>query len=784
MAGINLETRWVPLSHFENANMIHRSVLAPKVGLSGLMLHLVVVLAIVLLVFSSLRHIEPPAAPAGDIGVAEFSAARAMQHVTQIARAPHPMGTEAHAQVREYLRAQITALGYTLQLQTGQAVKADKSAMGHVQNILVRVPGSQPGKALLLAAHYDSVPGSPGAADNGASVAAILETLRALKSGPPLRNDLIVLFSDGEEMGLLGATLFVEQHPWAKDVGVALNFEYRGNSGPIWMFETSERNGRLIREWQTALPHALGSSLLFEVYRLMPNDTDLSAFKPKVASMNFAAGEHYNAYHTALDNAQSLSIDTFQQQGSMMWAMTNHFGNVALGNMAADGAVYFDLPGLGVVTYSNAAAMVATGATLLLFIGVMVLARRAGQAQPARVGKAMGAVLGVCILLAAGCQLIWLALRQVHPGYQLLLHGSTYNDAWYLGAFAVLSGAAFAMLLNGLQKWFQPMELMLGALMLTMVMLVAASVGALGATFLFTWPALPILLALALLIGVPALAQYEPIRVLVLLVAAVPALVLFPPLIHLLFFALTPLVLAATILMACMLYCMITPTLLSVGQHRVLPRVAVAASLALFAGGSWTSGFDDHAPQPNHLMYVQAEAAGPAYLVSDDADLDVWTRQFFAQPPTKQTMTEVFGPNAKPVWAQAHAVLFPAAPKVEVRSDSSDGSVRRVQVAVRSARSSPRMLIQVDNAAVLQATVQGQDYTRKETANWRLDAYAMGEEPVVIDLAVKPGAPFALRVRDISYGLPPGTAARPANMISQPFRNSDTAQVVHITRFN
>ena len=95
-------------------------------------------------------------------------------------------------------------------------------------------------KALMLCAHYDSVPTGPGASDNAAGVAVVLETLRALKAGPPLERDVIALFPDGEENGFHGSRLFVDEHPWAKDVSVVLNFDARGNSGPSIMFETSD----------------------------------------------------------------------------------------------------------------------------------------------------------------------------------------------------------------------------------------------------------------------------------------------------------------------------------------------------------------------------------------------------------------------------------------------------------------------------------------------------------------------------------------------------------------
>jgi len=149
----------------------------------------------------------------------EFSAYRALEHLKQFARKPHPMGSAEHDRVRDYLIDQLRALGLSPEIQRATGVTGKFSAAGNVENIVARQNGTRPGTpALMLAAHYDSVPAAPGNGDDGAGVAAILETLRALHTQPPLQNDLIVLFTDGEEDGLLGASAFAAEHPWAKDV--------------------------------------------------------------------------------------------------------------------------------------------------------------------------------------------------------------------------------------------------------------------------------------------------------------------------------------------------------------------------------------------------------------------------------------------------------------------------------------------------------------------------------------------------------------------------------------
>src|ERR1041384_8197551 len=196
-------------------------------------------LALALLAALCLRMERPPQVVRSDAPPTEFSAERARQHLTVIAQAPHPIGSARAQLVHDYHMHELQAAGLNPQTQQATAVNADWGPpfpTGTVNNVLARLPGTANTKALLLVAHYDSVSHSYGAADDGAGIATLLETLRALQAGAPLRNDVIFLFTDGEEPGLLGAEAFVRQHPWAKDVGLTLNFEARGSRGPALMF--------------------------------------------------------------------------------------------------------------------------------------------------------------------------------------------------------------------------------------------------------------------------------------------------------------------------------------------------------------------------------------------------------------------------------------------------------------------------------------------------------------------------------------------------------------------
>ena len=213
------------------------------------------ILILMLAAMSVLLSTLGPAVAPEDAPADQFSAFRALKHVKAIAKKPHAIGTTQHEEVRRYLISEINALALNPEIQTTTIVRSwsNGGTATNLSNVMARLIGREKGKAVLLVGHYDSAPNSFGAADNGAAVAAMLETLRILKADSQLRNDVIFLFTDAEEFGLLGAQAFVERHPWAEEVGMVINLDARGTSGPVFMFETSPGNGLLIKEFHRAI---------------------------------------------------------------------------------------------------------------------------------------------------------------------------------------------------------------------------------------------------------------------------------------------------------------------------------------------------------------------------------------------------------------------------------------------------------------------------------------------------------------------------------------------------
>ncbi len=712
-----------------------------------------------------------------------------MPHVQQIGAKSHSTGSLQNVYVRQYLVAQLKAIGLKPQMQSVLVVNPQIKHAGKVHNVLVRIPGTKPNKALLLAAHYDSVHTGSGAADDGASVAAILETLRAIKTQPTLQNDLICIFTDGEETGLLGAEAFIQQHPWAKDIGLVLNFEYRGNRGAFMMFETSQGNGKLIEGLAAAIPFLSATSLFYEVYKRLPNDTDLTVFKQAgIPGMNFAAIEGLTSYHTQLDRPELLDQGTLQNEGDIILNLVKHFGNVPLTDLKTKDRVYFDLPGLGLVHYLE--SWIIPLNILLLFI-FSVLITVGSKRKIIRIKHVLlGAIafISIIALLAVSSHFLWSGIQLLHPGYQTFLQGDTYNSYWYLLAFVFLNIGLFGFLQFYACKWLRLVEFNFAVMAVWLTILIAVGVLFPGVSFLFFWPLAAVLMVLVMILILrknPPQSAYT----LLIFLGSVPGIIIFTPFIRNLYIGLTPHMIGVVIISLALLLGLINPLLESIGQRPRFICSTLALGIAAFAAGSWTYGFDADHPRQNTLFYVFDNAEQKAFWLSTDKQLDQWTSKYFPNIPAKQSVSTLMGSHYPLMWISP-APHFPMqAPKVETLEDiaiTENGAVKRkLKLSVISANQVSKLKLTIDDINVLASSVAGQRFTDTPQSHWQLDSVGLNEQALVIDIIVQAGTPFTLRVLGIAYGLPPGKGyQRPSNFISKPSEFSDTRSTITVVRYN
>lgn len=344
------------------------------------------------ILFLSIAGNRPPRAKPVNAPPAEFSGGRARQELSMLLGSgiPHPTGSAANDAVRDRITDELTKLGYSPEVQAGFACD-EYGACADVNNIVARLDGTDvtsskapatggaqaQDPAVLLAAHYDSVAAGPGASDDGAGVAAVLEIARALKSQRPPRHSIIFLIDDGEEGGLLGARVFVDQHPWAAEVRAAVNIDARGSSGPSLMFETGSANEWAIQLYARSVHHPATSSIFYTAYKQLPNDTDFTVFKAAgYQGLNFANIGDVAHYHTPLDNLENADPGTLQHHGDNALPVVLALANSDLAHPQQREAVFFDVFESGMIWWrASWTRAMALGATILLIFQIVWLFR-------------------------------------------------------------------------------------------------------------------------------------------------------------------------------------------------------------------------------------------------------------------------------------------------------------------------------------------------------------------------------------------------------------------------
>ncbi|MEN6543735.1 M20/M25/M40 family metallo-hydrolase [Parvibaculum sp.] len=452
--------------------------------------------------------VRTPAPRHADIPAREFSAARAMEDIRVIAARPHPIGSADASRVRAYLVSRMAALGLSPRLGLGQGTFSLPArrifVAGRVVNIVGLLPGTQRDlPAILIMAHYDTVPNSPGAADDTAGGASALEIVANLKAAGPRLRDVVILFTDGEEAGLLGSDAFFANDPLARRVGLVINLEARGGGGRAMMFETNGKVGGVVSAYGHAAALPSANSLAAFVYRHMPNGTDFTnAARHGKAGLNFAYVGDELAYHTAHATPENIDPASVQHMGASVLGLVARLSNAREYPDGGGERVYADVLGQGFIAYPvwGGWLIVATSAALLAFAAIRWRQRGALRAGDMLRGVCLflGMTLGVGLVLGLVGWLM-LGFTDMQLKYALL---SRYG--FVLGGYVALA-AGLALSLAGvlLRRSFagrdaQTEGLWFGGLALLLAASVGLQIAAPVTAFIAAWPLLVASLAAAL----------------------------------------------------------------------------------------------------------------------------------------------------------------------------------------------------------------------------------------------------------------------------------------------
>jgi hypothetical protein len=746
---------------------------------------------VVLCAFFVVHRQNPPAAQPAGAPPAEFASGRALEHLKVIASKPHPVGTAEHAEVQSYILKGLTNLGIKAEVQRSSVLSRrgeESYVAASVQNIIGKLEGIGGGQAILLACHYDSVPTGPGASDDGASVAALLEVIRALKTSPPLKNDLIFLFTDGEEIGMLGAKAFIDEHSAAKGIAVAMNFEARGVGGPSIMFETSEGNAWLIKELTAAAAHPVANSLTYSLYKLLGNDTDLTVFKSAgMRGLNFAYIGGIPSYHTARDSYQNIDERSLQHQGASALALARHFGNVSDWPAPAGNAVYFDLFSSALISYSERLVLPLFVLGLALFILLVVFGLRLKRLTFRGVGfGAFGFFLnliGVGVLTIGAWQMVQRASSNPR--------GTDYNGGFFAIGFLLLTVAITGALLRWFRKRTSVENLIGGAMLWWVALTTLVCLRLPGGSYLFVWPLLLTVLALGTVFAL----REEITSTKSILILALPALsgvILFAPLMRLMImgFGVRTIWLLMTLAVFPLALHLAHLNLLVAIRKQIFAVASGVLGLCFIGSAILGSGVNLNQPKLDHLFYTLNADAGKAIWGSFDTEPDEWTSQFFPSGAERANLADYY-PWAEGSFLKHDAAVLPLTPpSIVALDDRRIDDLRVLRLRVTSPRQAPGIAIYWKQGLKLEAmAVDGKRFAKErfepagDPGSYRRFSYTgLPKDGIELSLEIRSADSVDLKIEDWSYAIPDiprgSYTSRPDHIIAAPILYSDRTVVI------
>ncbi len=728
----------------------------PSLGAAGL-----AVLLLLLMAAWSAWQIQPPRPLDADAHSTMFAAERAQVHLEAMGHEPRIPGNAYHAAARSYMVEYLTALGLEVDVQWSTIILPDRRQVpfraARIANIAARLPGTNPSGAVLMAAHYDSVPSGPGVGDDLVGVAALLETARALTSGEPLRNDIIFLITDAHEYGLFGARAFAQEHPWMHDARLMFNFEGQGPTGPVYMFESTTPNADLIRHWARAVPHPMGDSISLALYEQLNFDNDFRIFADTgLPGLGFASLADMAYYHSELDHLDRLNLRTVQHQGSNVLGLAAYFGQQDLAaDLGGGNAVYFNA-GPWLVRYPDSwarplAAAVALAASLLMFMALEQAQLRWG---------ALITVIGITgVAWAVGVAAAWAASQWLE------LSAATYRGALYYTSF-LLQTAVFWWWAAALLQRQQTRYLLTAAVFWTATGALALALLLPEGSHLLTWPSVFACTALLVVLGIGR-AGGEALHRAAGLILVLPGVLLLARLIWLLFTVMTPAFPLPGAAVAGLCFLLLLP-LVQIAAHALRIRWSILlllVSFALWALPGLLGSNADH-PQRYTLFFVEDTAAERSYWATDRPTVHPWLTEFVDDDSSGQVLRTVLPFYGRFFVSEAEPLDLPPFLVTAEESDGPEGE-RLWTLRLASQRQAHTFLIYVDPGThILGSALNGQLVTGQFQPDWTwaLQCIGVGDQPLTLEFAVPQGQALGLTIVEQSHDAP--KRARPPELMA------------------
>ena len=630
-----------------------------------------------------------PQTISGSEKLTDFSTNRALKIVKTISAKPHFIGSENHNNIANYLFKELKNLGLETTFEEGFTL-TESGNLTKSKNIIAKIKGSDSSKALLLLSHYDSAPHSfsLGASDDATGIATILESVRAfLESNSKHKNDIIILFTDAEELGLNGAALFVTKNKLCKQVGLVINFEARGTSGPSFMLmEVNKGNSKMVNGFANANPQfAASNSLMYSIYKMLPNDTDLTVFREhgNIQGFNFAfIDDHFN-YHTAQDDFAHLNQNSLAHQGTYLMPLLKYFSNADLKNLNSnDDLVYFStLFGFFSYPFSWVLPMCILALCLfgfLIFLGI-------GKRVINLVDVAKGFLIFIIAFAFSGSVTYfgWNLILKIYPQYIDLINGFTYNGHDYIAFFMLLTLSICFMVYNRFVTSKNVNSYFVAPLLLWIIINFGIAFNLEGAGFLI----IPILSSL-LLFGIFIFTQKN--YWLLHLLFAIPTLFIIVPFLQLFPVGLGLKIMFGSSILLVLVFGLLLPIFGSFANKLRWSLMLFLFAILAFAKAHFNSGYEFGKAKPNSLLYVYDVDTNKANWATYDKNLDEFTKKYLGENPKHATVLNDFPLfskyNSGFTFSNDAEIKGITSPNIEYLQDSVSGNFRFLKIKITPTR--------------------------------------------------------------------------------------------------
>jgi hypothetical protein len=705
-------------------------------GASALLFAILAAIAGTLLVRMSGPAPLPESAPA-----TSFSATRALHVERQLLGGdiPHPVGSPAHDAIRDRLAAQFRILGYDVAIQRSFVCTAWVTC-SPIANVIARTPGDTRPDALVLAAHYDSVAAGPGVSDDGVGVATLLETARALRN-EHFRNPIVYLVTDAEEVGLLGAEGFVADQELLRSSAAVINVEARGTSGPSFLFETSRHNAWLARVIAHSLPRPATSSLYYDIYELLPNDTDLTVFKRAgIAGIGFAHIGRPVHYHTPLDNFANVTPSTVQHHGDHVLAMARAMAGIDLRQSSGSNAVWFDVLSFFVISWPQQFSLtVAIVSFVLLLVAAFNLRTRP---RSITIGVA-GFFVTLILTFVIGIAINWVAGLRTEGALWVAHPGPMIAAAWLVGLLMTILVAQRLFAYSGVSGLFFGQALCWSAIAIALALVLP------GGSYLAIVPAMACAICALLHLneGIAAI-----------ICGAITAVLVFP-FGFALYDALGRPILPVIAVLIALAATTVAPFLATVTLLRRPLVASMAAAIGAYVVMALiVPAYETNSPRHINLEYVD-DGVGPRWQ-TEVLRPEIASAAHFTKVPQKTY--EWTEPPSRAYLAGAPKLAITPA-EVQVVRDVRQGG-RHLKLHIHSNRNAPRISLIFRAASFAALRVNGitpPPMTRFRSGlapGWHR-ASIRGASEATIDIDLTRDEPIDAVIIDGSYGLPPAGAA-------------------------